>query len=454
MTGRLGRWAITATALATAVTLWLGSSDTLGGYTAADVTNNGNTTASAMLAVSHAYGSTCSAALAASATITSCPGSLYPTTSNGTRTDTVTNTGTTTTAATTSTYRVAGCGAVSYANTGSAATAGPMLARTGTTFSPTSGPFAGAGSIAVDGTSYASAVNARTEPDGSQLLVNLGLVQLNYGYGIWFKTTATTIGPLFGITGTGGSDATTGDRTLYLTATGRIAFAASFNTGVVTATSTTAYNDGTWHFAYVMAGVGRVGLSLATTLTIWVDGATAATIVAGALNTTTGYWHTGWAPVGGTGRFFTGSLSGFTLDTDGAINAPAGKPTSYTPGTELWRLDDSGGGYDGSNLSGVYTGTTAFGGSNDACAAVAATWPLLGVAGTSLRALVAAGAKPATFPAPAASTAAPLTLATAQVPATLKGLLVYAPVRADYRVGTAWTLALTWAANVSTVAVA
>src|SRR6202035_489660 len=121
----------------------------------------------------------------------------------------------------------------------------PMLPRYATSFATSGGPMDGAGYATFDGaTAYASDVVSQTQPAPA-----LDLDE-TYGLGIWFKTTSTAGGPLFGF----GSDPTdvagTNDRILYMNQAGQLGFVVN-TTPAETGLSAASFNDGAWHFAYV-----------------------------------------------------------------------------------------------------------------------------------------------------------------------------------------------------------
>lgn len=436
-----------AVSLLTVAVLWVATGETAGGFSSAVITNAADSARTAVLAVSHAYGSSTCAASATDTSPFSCPSRVVPATvpSSGTASisDTVTNTGTAPASAIGARYRVAACGAVALANTGTSASSGALLPRSSTTtFAPTGGPNAGLGAVTFDGaTGYAAAVGATTEPTGSVLAVS------TYGMGVWFRTASTTVSPLFGF----GSSATNGvasnDRILYLDANGAVVFVAG---PTIVTVSAGKFNDNAWHFAWVRLSVAT---SLLYTATVYVDGTQVSSVSGGLtlLSGYSGYWHLGWSPVAGTGRYFAGSLSDFVVDDSGSAPTNPTPPTTYAAltGTQQWRLNDSGGGWDGTTLSG--TATSGAGGVLP-CSNVDVTWTVGGTAvlASTLTAAVSSGYQARTFVDAAQTQNSTVALGRdATFSSYVPGLLLVVPVQASYAVG-GWSITLQW---VSTVAV-
>ena len=445
--------------LATAAAIWLSSSGTLGGFSAARTTNGTNNARLASLSISNSLGgSACTATANGATTPSTCTGSLYPSTVGATATagatDTITNTGSTPADATTAKYRVPGCGPVSLANTGTSASNGVLLPRVGTTFAPNDGPVSGGGSITLanaPATGYAAAVSSASEPTISGLLSTA-----SYGLGIWFRTTSTTAAPLFGLSSTPTAAATgaTSNRVLYLDAAGRVAFLPTANgtpTAAVPASPAAGFNNGAWHFAYVSLAGSGLGYST----TIFVDGTQLGTwdgAFLGSIPAATGYWTAGWAGSGAGAGYFRGSLAGFLVDDSGAAPKTfSGKPTTYTfdgNATQLWTMSDSGGSYDGTTVGGIYTGATYPSSAANPCQSVSVTWTLANPAGS-----VASGATLASLstavtvaaPGPGvAQTSSILLNRTSTINSYLVGLIVYAPILSTYTVGSNWQVSFTW----------
>jgi hypothetical protein len=444
-----------------AVLVWSATGSTFGGLSAR--VGSTDTTGSATLLDAHTYagGTTCTAVpgskIIPSTSSFSCTGSITPTATRASgassATDSITAGGSASATQVTQQVSLASCAPVQLAN--SAQATNPLLARYGTSFAPSvsaTGFPTGAGAITLDGANpggYESAVVSQTQPTarGSK-----------YGLGIWFNTTSTTGGPLFGI-GSSTSNATgLNDRILYMGASGSLSFVQ--NTTGTTTTTTGTYRDGKWHFAYV-----TLAPSLgSTTTTISVDGVTAATGggIATGYSATTGYWHVGWSPVSGLPSYFTGALSDFVVfDTTPAPAAPTApqraSQTAFTTwasaATELWPLNDTG----TSTFSGTYPSGTA-----NPCGSVNVGWSFAGPAScawspssttsscsttptTSLTAAVTAGAQSIASPVPGAtvistvSTSRGAGYSTAFAP----GLHLYAPITFTAKAGS-WVNTFTW----------
>ena len=354
MSTRHGRlmWAATCVLLTAVAVVWSGTSGALGGFSVSN-TNSANTAGSGSLSYTHTYQATSCTSVAGQATTTPCTGSIAPTTATlaspatVSATDSITNNGTIGASNLTQQVRAASCGVVKLDNGKNSVN--PMLPRYGTTFLPTSGPMTDSGAITFDGQNpggYAAGVVSQAQPNPG---ISLGTT---YGLGIWFKTTSTAGGPLFGI-GNSSTNATGGnDRILYMNPSGTLSFIQ--NTTGTTTTTTTSYNNGNWHFAYVtMSEVNVLIVGLTSTTTIYVDGATAGSgggVLVG-YSSDTGYWHIGWSPVSGVSPYFAGSLSNFVVFNNGG--APAAPTTAQrasqsafnswaSSATEQWILNDSG----------------------------------------------------------------------------------------------------------------
>ena len=152
----------------------------------------------------------------------------------------------------------------------------------------------------------------------------------------WFKTSSTAGGALVGFDA---GATVTGDRQIYLTSTGRVAFAARGATGgtVDSATSETAYADGKWHQV--------VAVQSATGLVLFVDGARVATDSSSQqLPALTGSWTLG----GGTDSGLPGAPSGYLTGAVDDVSVTASALTvrqvyeHYRTGTQRYVLSDSG----------------------------------------------------------------------------------------------------------------
>lgn len=436
----------------TVAVIWLDTSGTLSGFSIGKVASTASAKVASLSISNSQGGSGCAATAASPSTTTSCTSSVYPastTAGTNSQTNTVTNTGTVPSGSMTAKYRIAGCGAVDLANSG---TNGPMLVRSGTTLSPTSGPFPGAGSVSLASSSYAASVTATSEPTGPTLVGSA-----TYGIGVWFKTSSTNVSPLFGFSANSATGSGSTDRILYLDTSGRIGFIPATASTTAATKSSGAFNNGSWHFAWVSITATQVALGLSFTYAVYVDGSKVASDTSGLLGTLSsysGYWHLGWANVGGASSFFTGSLSGFTVDDSGSAPASvSANPTAYSwdpTATQLWQLNDSGGSFDGaSTLGGIYTGTNPSG--VDPCSLVGITWTLTNPTQTvtigaspTLAGMAAANYQTMTAPGATAQTETITLTRSATAGSYAVGLVLYAPVQATYASGTAWSVSFTW----------
>ncbi len=454
------RWS-TRTALASlvaaALLVWLGSTGTLSSFTTAQLHNATDTVNSGNLALAHNYAGTgCAAAQVQPAATTSCPGSVYPAVVGGAGVpDTITNTGNLAASSIASRYRIAGCGVVQLANSGSDGGNGALLPRKGTTFAAT-GPRTGMSAVTLDGTAgYAASVSPTSEPVGGALLATS-----TYGVGVWFNTSDSGVDPLVGFAASATTGTGKGDRILYLSG-GRIGFVP--NTTATGSLSTGTYNTGTWHFAWVsISTTNVVFLGLGYSYTVYVDGAPAASGTSGlfgALSSYSGYWHLGWSRVGGTPAYFKGSLSDLVVDDSGNAPANPSAPATYGAlgGTQQWRLDDLGGPNNGTTPGTLPSGTALPAGS-DPCTYVNITWPRAGIATpVTLRAAATAGySTAAAGPDPGGTQTSTIALASNAPNAYAVGLLLYAPVQATYYAGvsTSWYVSFLWSLAATTFAVA
>jgi hypothetical protein len=451
--GRLMR-AATCVLLAAVAVVWSDTSGALGGFSVS-TTNSANTAGSGSLSYTHTYQATSCTSVAGQSTTPPCTGSIAPTTATlaspatVSATDSITNNGTIPASSLTQQVRAASCGVVKLDNGKNSGN--PMLPRYGTTFSPTSIPMTGSGAITFDGQNpggYAAGVVSQAQPNPA---ISLGAT---YGLGIWFKTAGTAGGPLFGI-GTSSTNATGGnDRILYMNTNGTLSFIQ--NTGVATTTTTTSYNDGTWHFAYVtMSAVSILFLGLMSTTTIYVDGATAGSgggLLVG-YSSDTGYWHVGWSPVSGVSPYFAGSLSNFVVfNNSGAPDAPTTAQRASqsafngwaSSATEQWILNDSG--------TTTYSGTLPDGTSaSSPCTKVDVTWSFTNPPSSfaSSLATLASGWQNIASLAPGATETGTVSasrgtayLATNYLP----GLHLYAPLsfRVQTNPASLWSVTFTW----------
>ncbi len=462
---RAGR-AAAALAAAAVLAVHVASSDSFGGVTSM-IANPANSAASATLLYTHAYGSsTCTSvptgAITDAIQTVACPSSLYPSAAAATRTDAITANGTTPTVRVTQKVGVSSCGAVRLANRNN--TSNPMLARYGTTFATTNGPMGNtAGYVSLDGGSpggYGSSITAQSQPD--PVLGN------TYGLGIWFRTSTATGGPLFGFGSSSSNVAGTNDRILYMSAAGKLGFV--FNSaGATTGVTTTSYNDGQWHFAYVTLRYTGIIISLTSVVTLYVDGTSVAS--GGGLLVTfssyTGYWHLGWSPTGsGNPRtYFAGSLSNFAVLNNGSASSNLTVATTQTQydtltsaASEHWRLNDDG--------TTTVTGTLPAIGTTPPCSYVDIQWgftnPLSCAASPSsttagctasitMTSFVAAGLQTVASAAPGTTQTSSITLSHdalytgTAVSNFLAGLMIYAPLTVSMAVGsTPWSSTFSW----------
>lgn len=475
MSGPLRRgWQLVWATLAVVLLgVWALAGSSLGGF-GARVVNPGNNAAAATTAFTHRYGST-SCHLDGPGTA-DCPGSFLPSqvpvTGTSSSTDALRNDGTATATSLHQQVRAEGCGPAALRNL--LAPADPMLVRYGTTFGPNgrrgpgnATPMPGAGAITLDGsTGYTASVSAQTL-NGSGLL-DLGT---KYGVGIWFATTSTAGGPLFGFGASPTNGSGTADRILYMNKTGHLGF--GYNTGgSATGLSSTAYNDGNWHFAYVTMTVTGLIVPVAITVAITVDGtpATSTSALLTGLNSYSGYWHLGWSPLSsesygsGLSNYFAGSLSNFVVfNTSPAPTSPTNTQdvdeSAFTawaaPATEQWPLNDDG-------TTTTYAGPYPIGGSP--CAMVDLDWefstptacawsppsttqPCTAPPASSIADLVTAGWQSVAAPGPGATQSATLTVTRDVTYNTyISGLHLYLPlsVRIFTQPAGAWVATFTW----------
>lgn len=156
----------------------------------------------------------------------------------------------------------------------------------------------------------------------------------------WFRTSSTTGGALVGFDAQSDAGTTvTGDRQVYLTSTGRVAFGARAATGgaVDSATSETAYADGKWHQV--------VAVQSATGLVLFVDGARVATDTSSQqLPALTGSWTLGGATGSGLPAAPAGTLTGAVDDVSVTASALTVRQVyeHYRTGTQRFVVSDSG----------------------------------------------------------------------------------------------------------------
>ncbi|NYJ06258.1 PKD domain-containing protein [Petropleomorpha daqingensis] len=118
----------------------------------------------------------------------------------------------------------------------------------------------------------------------------------------WFRTSSSTGGKIFGLSGSRSGDSTNYDRHVYLDAQGRVTFGvAPPYGGLPTVVSPRSYNDGRWH--QVVASLGPSGMAL------FMDGQ----IVGSRTDTTvgqsfSGYWRIGGDSTWSGAKYFTGDI--------------------------------------------------------------------------------------------------------------------------------------------------
>jgi hypothetical protein len=353
---RLPKAAVSAFVVSLTV-LWIVAAPSQGAFTGM-VKNASNIAGTGVVSFTHAYQSTTCSLASTQALSTNCTGSINPTTAtpatgNVSATDLITNDGNVPASNLSQQVEMSSCGPVQLANVTDPSN--PMLPRYATSFDASGGPMDGAGFATFDGaTGYASDVLSQSQP-----APELDLDE-TFGLGIWFKTTSATGGPLFGFGSNPTDLAGTNDRILYMNRSGQLGFVVN-TTSAVTGLSTTSFNNGLWHFAYVtLTQISAIGLGLESTVTLYVDGAQVATgggLDVG-LSSYAGYWHVGWSPISaqtygaGLSNFFSGSLSNFVvLNTEPAPSGTTvGVPTTQSAFntaisssvTEHWIFNDTG----------------------------------------------------------------------------------------------------------------
>jgi hypothetical protein len=420
--------------------VWGAAAPTQGAWSAARLTNEPTSSATAALAATHSAG-TCSASLTTSSTV-ACSGTPAPATATTagavTGTDSLTNSGTVPASALTRTVRAASCATVKLDDR--VATANVMLPRYGTSFQRAD-PWGGTNALALDGTGYAAAVTQQSQA------VTVGV---RYGLGVWFRAAAGQSGPLFAQTTNPAGATGASDRTMYLNANGTLGFAFnSLGTGRVT--SSASYANGAWHFAYVTM-TGTV-LGLLGNTTLYVDGtAVASSLGLVPYTTTTGYWRLGsgsTALTGGANATFTGALSNFVVFNDNAPSSQVpGSQAAFTTwaasATDHWLLGDSG--------TTTYTGSQPVIGTTSPCTMLNVAWSFTNPAATvtgpaALSAFADGTARTVSAaPGPGVAQVGSLTITRGGTYNTyVSGLRLYVPITDTLRVGTtSWLLTFSW----------
>lgn len=276
-----GWWPVAAVA-ATAAIVGL-TAGTVGGFTAS-IANAADKVQSASLLTAASSGGTteCDLGTAGYSPITAantapCTGSLAtggtaPATGTAALATVVKNEGSL--AATAAKVTKATCGPVSLAN--SVMATDPMLVRGSPVSYAQTGPLTGGTGLGLNstaGTGYAADVTSAAGP-------------ATFTEAVWFKT--TTAGTLLGFTDTPATNSPSDwDRMLWVDNSGYVVFGVQ-STSKVEVTSTSTYNNGSWHLA-----VGT--LSSSKGMVLYVDGSS----VASNASTTSaasyaGFWHAGW----------------------------------------------------------------------------------------------------------------------------------------------------------------
>lgn len=422
------------------------------------------------LAYTHAYNSTTCSSVAGNDTPVACTGAISPTAATpltGTvdETDDITADGTLPAASVTQQVSAASCGPVKLDD--SLDSANPHLPRYATVFNPTSGPLTGSGSITVDGSSaYTSNIVNETQPDTSLIL------NQTFALGIFFKTTTTAGGVMFSYNSNPLSILGVNHRILYMNTAGKVGFGFNTNNGY-TGLSSSAYNDGNWHWAFItMTVTGILGLTAVSTITLYIDGSSVASgggLLVG-ISGDTGYWHLGWGPVtshsygSGLSNYLDGSLSNLVVWNGGNASSTlknlggSGSQSTFdsnlgTEVTDHWQLNETGKTtYSGQYPPGVIS----------ACSMLNLTWGFTNptscawspqsktnacntVTPSTLAAFVAAGWQEITAPAPAGTQTSTISLsrAASYTVAYMPGLRVYAPLSFRGTCG-GWSTTFSW----------
>lgn len=429
------------TGLVALAVLAIGGGATQSGWASARVVNSTDGRLIGSMAITHRINGAACSTTARMATV-ACRQSLGTTASPPATApnDSITNNGDVTVG---ESVKVQSCGVVQLAN--GAASADPMLPHGAVSFDPSGGPagVTGSGAVTLDSGGYATGVVSRRLGGSPLSLLDIGTTEYDYGYGIWFKTTAAS-GLLLGLASAPSDTPTSGtvtyDRSLTLS-DGQVVFTAD---GAPTAASHAAYNDGNWHFAYASLRTVRSQITAVlgfttTSVTLHVDGTSVSSpSTLSSLATTRGYWSIG-------GQGFTGSLSNALVYS--GTDAPTTVPTSpYGSADERWQLDDNG-----------YTTTTATlpASYGTPCAQVTLTLAFTGASPTSVTgtlATLASSAAASTGPLPSGGTQS-LVDSTAKVAASYKteiaGLHLYVPITFTYTFAGAstWTQTMTWSGD-------
>jgi hypothetical protein len=424
-----------------------GGGATQSGWANGVLTNDTNKALSGSLAITHTYNGVPCSTTARMSTIACAPSLGTSTTAPATGpNDAIVNNSTVTVA---QTAKVVSCGVVQHANSASAGD--PMLPHGQVTFAPNGGPSAvsGSGATTLGSGAYATGIVSQTLGGSPGSLLGIGTTEYDYGYGIWFKTTAGSgmlLGLASGPSNTPTSGTVTYDRALTL-AGGKVVFTAG---GAPLATSAGTYADGNWHFAYASLRSTRTQVtavlgSTSTSVTLYVDGTSLSPAATGtSLATPSGYWSIG-------GQSFSGSLSNaVTYNGTAAPTTVPGAP--YGAASEHWSLNDNGYTTAAAALPAAY-GTP--------CSQVNLTMAFTGTAPTTISgtlSALAAGAASAAGSLPA-TTSQELVISTSRAgtyKAEIAGLHLYVPLTFGYGVAGApnWTQTMTWSNDPTDVFIA
>ena len=445
--------------IAAVMVVCLGAVSTQAAWPSGNVTNATSNVAAGTLAFGHSYqgGTTCTLSTRNTAPATNpCTGTLGPTAqvpSSGstTTTDSITNNGNLAASQLSATIGATSCAPVQYAN--AKTSTDPMLPRFYPSFQQ-SDPWASTSATSFDSnnTGYAADVTSTTLG---------GLLGSSFSIGIWFKVANgyTSGGGLLTFDGSSYDAASTaGSPLLWMDTSGHLRFRLAGTLGSSSSgTSSSAFNDGSWHLA-----VMTVTTSLTATTTLYVDTTTAQASASGLtlLSTSTGYWHAGWgdftsvtgAPTSAhlngslTGAFIRGAATSTTEFTSlkSAASASAYKTalTGLSSIAGVWMLDDTG----TSTYTGTVPGVTTPCGTVDIGMATTNPTSTPIASGTKLSSALSG---PYTIGVPAPGATETLTVTTsrdASWVAAAGGLRLYAPI--TYKVtsspGTAWQGTFPW----------
>jgi len=126
-----------------------------------------------------------------------------------------------------------------------------------------------------------------------------------YSAEVWFRTTTSNGGRLFGFSSARTGSSASADRQVYMTNSGRLRFGVAPGGNRTTIESAGSYNDGAWHQAVITQGTAG--------MLLYVDGELVASGDQVAAGTYVGYWRLGGDSLSGwpsrpTSDYFSGSL--------------------------------------------------------------------------------------------------------------------------------------------------